>query len=187
MKTMNNLLALFLLALIIACANPIEKVEKAIYQYFEDYAFKNNIEIKTLEISGLTLNEVGENYFDTLKLIDIGRKLARAEKLVSTSTELLDSQTRLLRLYGSLDRGLYQNAKEDVEKTLAKGRLYLDTLKMVTLQDSIIRNRIELRKSDPPKYYKARFLLKLSLGGENLLDTSVFLLNKKLEVLWPDM
>lgn len=154
-------------------------------QKLMDYAFKNNSKLEIFEFKALKYDTINQNLLDSFTL----NKLALQHKyyldIIKSSLELAKLKSNQAYLLNQIDsKQLAKMNLEDSNKEIEKAQLYNDSLKMIELKDSIIRNDISNR-TNPELFFKYKFFIKAtSITGtesSNILDTIYFVFDKDLK------
>lgn len=171
-------LSLYMAALLaIACTscadNTGTKITKIIKKNLEDSAFANNLQVHLLEVSKPTLTRLTERGYIDFVYWELNGALIAFRPSIQKAEENAQNSLQTDKLTGHVQPATQGYIDE------------FDRLRLINTQysDRLIRLGKQDADAQVLKYYKAKVLVKATLGNQNLLDSITYILDDNLAII----
>ena len=184
---MKNILILLSIIVLVGCKSKYEKnlsiMEANYKQSLIDDAFRNNQKLTIFTLKAIRYDTINENSIDTIRLIRLSLRRNNLIDLVVSQTNSLETEKDIMNLTD--DPVLHSFYREKIKESLKESQPQVDTIEMLKLKDSIIKQRI-LSKRNHVRYFRLKIFEKSTLKkdtiSENCMDTIFIYFDKNLKL-----
>lgn len=160
------------------------KIDEGIRKSIEDEAFRGNYNYQIFELKTSDFTNIDGAGKDSLMRLNIYDQFDYYKKMFSAQKDLVEAELELARAAES--SGLM--ALKDTQIRLAMKesdilKAYSDTLRILTIQDSIIAKSSKVSLESNENYYYSKTFLKATLNGRNWMDSCRYILDKNFRVV----